>query len=299
MDTAVRIPAVPGSGGFTGGVGGSTNSSTNQNATAGNGPGGGAPGLTTAGAGGGSFTGNAYLVPLIGGSGGGGCNQGDGYFGPGGGAGGGAILIASSTQIIVSGTITADGGSGMEGCNIPFNPPSGGGSGGAIRLVSVTISGTGFISANGSDGAGGGPGRDRLEASTISFTGSFTDNNGGSVTQVSESNPLPLLVPTTLQPSVQVTKINGVPITENPFSFPDITINTASPVPVVITGHNVPLGTVPILYIFSDTQDQQAIPCPGGLSTGTLATSTCTMNIAYPYADSRGFVKATWSSTPP
>lgn len=297
--TAVRVPAPPGSGGFTGGVGGGTG--TGQNPTAGSGPGGGAAGTSSYGCGtGGTFSGNSFLVPLIGGSGGGGSTSSvSGQFSVGGGAGGGAILIASSTQIIVSGTVTADGGpSGPGGC-------AGAGSGGAIRLVSITISGSGFISSEGWSYGNGAienstAGYARLEATTISFAGSFDDlaNGFAFATNVAESNPLPLFVPTAVQPSVQVTQIDGMSITENPFSFPDVTINTGSQVPVVITGHNVPLGTVPYLYIYSDTSDQQAIPCSGGLA-GTLATSSCTVNIAYPFADSRGFVKASWSSTPP
>ncbi|HEY6271052.1 MAG TPA: hypothetical protein VIX19_03550 [Terriglobales bacterium] len=148
MLSSVRIPAAPGSGGFTGGVGG--NSSTNQNATGGSGPGGGAPDLVGGSGNGGNYTANSFLVPLIGGSGGGGCTA-SGLFGAGGGAaGGGAILIASSTQVIVSGTVTADGGSGVS--NIQA---SDGGSGGAIRLVSITISGSGFISADGFTYSGG------------------------------------------------------------------------------------------------------------------------------------------------
>ena len=125
LNTALRVPAVPGSGGFSGGVGGNT--TTNQNATAGSGPGGGAAGSVSGSpAGGGTFTGNRFLVPLIGGSGGGG-EYATGQFGPGGASGGGAILIASSTQINVPGTITADGGNGICG------------GGGAIRLVSNTV----------------------------------------------------------------------------------------------------------------------------------------------------------------
>jgi len=298
QDAAVRIPAVPGSGGFPGGIGGNT--ATNQNATAGGGPGGGAAGSTSSGnAGGGTFSGNQFLAPLVGGSGGGGTNT-SGQFGEGGGAGGGAILIASSTQISVTGIITADAGLGLlSGIDVQSGP----GSGGGIRLVSLTITGTGIISADGDSGSSRSPstaGYARLEATTISFTGGFDDTQGNALvfTKVAESSPLPLLTPTTVPPSVQVTSINGVKIKENPFSFPDITINTTSPVPVVITGHQVPVGTVPTLYIFSETQDQQALPCTGGL-VGTLANSTCTMNITYPYADSRGFVKATWSASPP
>ena len=80
---------------------------------------------------GGIFTGNRYLIPLTGGSGG----EGALYAGSwGGGAGGGAILLASSTLITVNGAINAFGGDGSG--NI-----AGAGSGGAIRLVAPTLSG--------------------------------------------------------------------------------------------------------------------------------------------------------------
>ena len=287
LDVDVRLPAVAGSGGYGGGVGG--NGSTSQNATAGSGPGGGAADLTGQGActWQGSFKGNQFLVPLVGGSGGGG-QQTSGQFGSGGGSGGGAILIASSTQIIVNGLISANGGNNGSGSYYAGN-----GSGGAIRLVSNTITGTGTLTALGGNTSpycspNNNPGRVRLEAYTLSFSGSL---NG---TPESQSNPLPLFIPTGPQPSIQVTSINGTSITENPFSFPDLTINTGSPIPLVITAHQIPVGTVPTLYVFSEGQDQQALPCTGGLQ-GTLTTSTCSMNITYPFGGSRGLVKATWT----
>ena len=295
VNTALRVPAAPGSGGFPGGVGGNT--MTNQSATAGSGPGGGGPGSTSGSPpGGGVFTGNRYLVPLVGGSGGGGVYA-TGQFGAGGGGGGGAILIASSTQILVPGTISADSGIGV------YAGGAGNASGGAIRLVSNSITASGTLSAEGGPTGGtygGAMGLIRLEASTINLTARLCNECYAGNTPLAESNPLPLLVPTTRQPSVQVTQINGMKIAENPARFPDVTIDTSSPVPVVITAHQVPVGTVPTLYIFSETQDQQPqpMPCPGGLQ-GTLATSTCTVNITYPPADSRGFVKAIWSAPPP
>src|SRR5437868_804413 len=67
-----RIVTVPGAGGFAGGAGGSRGT-TGLAAEAGQGPGGGAPSLPNVpDAKGGTFSGNRFLVPLIGGSGGGG-----------------------------------------------------------------------------------------------------------------------------------------------------------------------------------------------------------------------------------
>lgn len=75
--------------------------------------------------------GNALVMPLIGGSGGAGSN---GNPGQGGGGGGGAILIASSTSIVINGAIYATGGTGI-----------GYGSGGSVRLIAPTGGGNGTI----------------------------------------------------------------------------------------------------------------------------------------------------------
>lgn len=99
--------------------------------------------------------GSALLVPLVGGCGGGGTTGAPGVPGIGGGGGGGAILIASSTEIYVSGSIRVDGGDGATHPGIGtdnrcvgthhINP----GSGGAIRLVAPVVGGTGNLSATG------------------------------------------------------------------------------------------------------------------------------------------------------
>ena len=135
----------------------------------------------------------------------------------------------------------------------------------------------------------------RLEAYTISFTGSFNQTpyaEGVPFSNTAFAQTIPSVPP----PSLQVTKINGVAITENPFGFPDLIINTDQPVPVVITGHDVPLGTVPMLTILGETADQDNLPCTGGL-TGTLATSSCTMNVTFPYGGSRGLYVTTWQNS--
>ena len=78
----------------------------------------------------GGFTGNQFVVPLIGGSGGGG-------NGPtAGGAGGGAILVARSVSITGTGSILARGGNHLY--NSPVDRHSGGGAGGAIRLARLS-----------------------------------------------------------------------------------------------------------------------------------------------------------------
>lgn len=81
--------------------------------------------------------GGPLLVPLVGGSGGG------GMPGIGGGAGGGAILLASDTRVNITGTIRAVGGIG------DFATGFGHGSGGAVRIVAPVVSGNGLVDVRG------------------------------------------------------------------------------------------------------------------------------------------------------
>lgn len=172
--------SIPGPGGFAGGGRLST-----IGASVGLGPGGGSGGTdgdsaggsyATAGAGNVITYGNRFLLPLIGGSGSGSAFSVSTGIHIGGGAGGGAILIASSTRIVVNGSINADGGNG------PYSVTAGlggnGGSGGAIRLVSNEVAGIGMLSAQGGLNAGfartGGEGRIRIEAFARVFSGSST-----------------------------------------------------------------------------------------------------------------------------
>jgi hypothetical protein len=284
---AYRAPSEPGAGGYSGGV---ALAGTGQSATRGNGPGGGAAAIAPSPfGGGGTFSESSYLQPLIGGSGGGG-----GSSGYGGGAGGGAILIASSTMITIpsGGTIDARGGSN------PTTALGGGGSGGAVRLVSNTIAVTGtiyiaggtayFDSQNGTGKVNyGGPGIVRLEGFALSGVGQV--NGGTALTSFPYNLALPVGGPST----VSVTKVNNVSINANPFSFPDATITAGTAVPVVISGVNIPSGTTGNLNIYSENAADQVIPFT---LTGTLQSTTATVNVPYPSGGSRGFAKAVWTS---
>ena len=137
-------------------------------------------------------------------------------------------------------------------------------------------------------------GRIRLEGYTISSNLSF---NGTPVTQSTPLNNFyQVSIPTSPQPSLQVTSVKGHAISENPFIFPDITIDTDLPVPVVVTGHQVPIGTVPTLTILGESADQHNLQCPGGMQ-GTLATSTCTINLTFVFGGSRGLVWTSWQNS--
>ena len=229
--------SVPGTGGFYGGDPG----------LPGLGPGGGQPGQA------GQWVGPLSLVPIIGGSGGGGslgC--------PRGGGGGGAIAIASSTIITVFGLSRIDAGGGH-----PPNPcPAG--SDGAVRLVANSINVSGYIA-----GA-----VVRLEAplGQVSYTGL------GTPPVISTVNPV---ITPTRPPSITIVSIGGYPVPSysgSSFSTIDLLLPTQlqDPIPVVIQGTNVPVGS-PVAINFSGS--------PSATSTtanlaGTNATSTATVYVS-------------------
>ncbi len=280
--TLQRTVTVPGAGGYAGGypvasgVGG-----------AGAGPGGGtfcspynAPQVGESGV----FSGNQFLVPLIGGSGG-------GAMGPyGGGAGGGAILIASSTSIIGAGSIRATGGNDPT----PNYAISGTGSGGAIRLVAPSVTFSGLLNVSGgTPGArcrnGTNDGVIRIEAFQI-----------GSINKLGTlytATPFGLFLPSTSAgPTLRVVSVGGNPVAtllSGAFTMPDVTVNSNLPLAVSIAATNVPVGTIVTLTIFSENGPDQTIQSTP--LAGTLATSTATASVTLPSGFSKGFVKATFA----
>ena len=205
-------------------------------------------------------------------------------------------MIASTTVMSVPGAINASGaGSGYVYANYRCG---GGGSGGAIHLISTTLNqssnpGNPAIQASaGNPGCANGaassgastPGTIRVEACTFQAA-----PPAGAIT----STPTRLFLPTAPIPAILITSVNGIVFNANPITFPDIQISTASAVPVVITAHQVPPNTVPTLFIYSDNSEQQ-YTCPAGLQ-GTVDSSTCTINVPFPFGGSRGFVKVTWT----
>ena len=319
--------AVPGPGGYPGGVGWGGTGFTNGGGTdlrAGLGPGGG-PVVGHAGHGvqgpafanfGGAAYGNALLVPLRGGSGGGGA----GDFvtpGGGGGAGGGALRIFSTTSITVNGALTANGGNGgAEGTVATAGPnfsatSAGGGSGGSFHLIAPVISGTGTLSARG--GAQGGfadpaslaiylpiygqllfasPGRIRIDAAQRQFSGTSTP---GAVYGTPYNVPLPAGFP-----AVRVTSIGGIPVSASPSgeaATPDAVINDAGPVAVVIEARNIPPGTVVQVRVMSEAVADFVVNSTP--LDGTQQSSTATASVTFPPGFSRGLVRATWNPPSP
>lgn len=292
---ARRQVAIPGAGGYPGGAAGI---GTSAPPTAGEGPGAGV-GTNSCGfpafasANGGTFTGNRYLFPLVGGSGGAGIGS------LGGGGGGGAIIIASSTTITSnptsSGLISARGGNGA-----PSNFPSGGGgSGGAIRLVAPQIAGPAQLDVRGGGGSCpgsvGGAGLVRLEGFTISSSISFPAGS----TAVTTGTP----IPGTLKPksSIRITAIDDKPVPPNPtgsLQLPDVTISNGQAVVVTIEATGIPQGTVVTLQVYPQSpSDQTVIYLPTAQTTlsGTSQLSTGTATFTFPYGFSRGYVRATWT----
>lgn len=169
-DNGTSNPPVGGAGGpggYRGGVPGISGSPSGD----GQGPGAGLRGNSTTETGRGSYAskgpiligggarptdgeiyGSPLLVPLVGGSGGGGV---DGQPGLGGGGGGGAVLIASNTEIFIQGTGLIDVRGGGDANNA--------GSGGGIRLLAPVVRGTGTVNAFGGAGGWGGHGRIRVD----------------------------------------------------------------------------------------------------------------------------------------
>lgn len=298
----LRRPSVPGAGGYSGGVGGRVTDPPTMPAQPGSGPGGGAEGvLPTGNAGIGTFTGNQFLVPLVGGSGGGGgalnsTGQSTDSFGGGGGAGGGAILIASSVSIDGNASINARGGLGGAGQLVSscqsFLGGGGGGSGGSVRLVAPVLNLLGTIDVGPAPVGCGqqrtGDGRIRLEAFQFQSIGVLS----GPFTTSSPSN----VFLSTAPPSVRVSSVGGVPVPPNPtgsFQVPDTTITSSAAVTVSVEARNIPLGTILKLYFFSEngpdiTTDSTALQ-------GTIALSTATAQVTFPVGFSRGFVRATWT----
>ena len=320
--------AIPGPGGYPGGVGWGGTGFTNEGGSdlrPGLGPGGGRvkghaghagerPDFATIG---GAAYGNALLVPLRGGSGGGGAGSEFVPPGGGGGAGGGALRIFSTTSIAIDGMLTANGGNGgAEGTVATAGPnfsatSAGGGSGGSFHLIAPLISGTGTLSAKG--GAQGGfgdpaslaiylpiygqllfasPGRIRLDAVQRQFSGTSTPT---AVYGTPYNVPLPAGFP-----AVRVTSIGGIPVSASPTgeaATPDAVINDAGPVAVVLEARNIPPGTVVQVRVMSEAVADFVVNSTP--LDGTQQSSTATASVTFPPGFSRGLVRATWNPPPP
>lgn len=198
-------------------------------------------------------------------------------------------MIASSTQILINGTINANGGQP----GLATNQCAAGGSGGAIRLVSNAIAGTGTLTAAGGSTTqcrtAGGPGIIREESTSTFFTGSTSGT-------VAQSAPFRLLLPTAGSPTANVISINGISIAPNPNTFPDITINTSGTVPVVIQTQNIPSNATLTLTILDENNVADTVVQAPPVSNCTASNvCTTTVNVTFPLGGSYGLTKVTWT----
>jgi hypothetical protein len=312
--TTERVPAVPGPGGFPGGIGGNYRGDSRGAAQPGGGPGGGKAGANAESgwARGATTAGTTQLVPLLGGSGGGGGSTAEfEWWGAGGGAGGGALLISSGQGISIPapGQILSHGGAagsqnnGYNGCEGYLGGLGGSGAGGAIRLVAPMIQGDGNVYASyyhsnwntcSDSRVTGAVGRVRIEA--------FQNNWKFNLTSYTQGTPLNSFVPTTAPPSIQVTGIGGQTVDPEDitggFDVADYTIETNNPIEVTIQGRNVPVDTVPKLIITSLDGKDQVIDVPALKAlTGQPGMTYSTLMVKFPPGFSRGYVRATWTTT--
>lgn len=201
--------AEPGPGGYAGGLG---YQNTTSPSSGGQGMAGGSQGAV-----GGSHAtagqnntyplyGNPRVLPLVGGSGGGG----DVNAVIGGAAGGGALLLAVGGELSVNGYITAKGGLGINsGCCAYYS--AGSGSGGAIRLIAEKVTGSGYIHAVGGTVNAGGAGRIRIEARDVYANWDVQP----AATVVSPDTSVQLWLPT-IAPQVEIISIATVDVPSDP-----------------------------------------------------------------------------------
>lgn len=272
----VSVPARGGPGGYDGGLGGvPAGQGPSLLGTAGGGPGGGLPAnipnTTSITGGNGRHTGNAYLQPLFGGSGGGGTAVNRGVRGARGSGGGGAILISSSRDIVIRGYISANSGEG-ERPGDANSPTSGGlGSGGAIRLQADRIAVPGGLYAQAGTGNEAARGIVRLESYYRTITGSVPPDTHYSAPVVSSEADRPIS-------RVRITQVAGLPVTEPPsgdLRNPDVLFAADGEVTVTIAGEGLPDGTPVRLRLIASTgvlietpaADQPAIRLSGGTAS--------------------------------
>ncbi|MBX3746044.1 MAG: hypothetical protein KF833_12130 [Verrucomicrobiae bacterium] len=168
--------------------------------------------------------GSKYLLPLVGGSGGGGAAESQTHTGVytagvAGGGGGGAFLIAAD-RVRLTGRIEARGGAGelWDGIFGHGNRVVGGsGSGGAVRIVANRLEGNGIIHAGGGPSTtvgAGGAGRVRIDCIDDAFGGSL----GGVVSRGFQ--PVVFPAPDALGVSLRIAQVEEIAVEETAGSDP-------------------------------------------------------------------------------
>ncbi len=288
IDGTINLSGVqntPGPGGFRGGLFGSSTIL----GSAGGGPGGGQPNLTSGlNAGAGSYAtlgtrtntlsalsgpvyGNDRIIPLIGGSGGGAHQAVNGY------GGGGALLL------VVRGTLTLNGAIVANGATDNFLS-AGAGSGGAVRIICDQLGGTGSISAYCSTNVGtgnvGGLGRIRIERNNGTITGAGTlpapsYGTAGAVAKV---------WPDSTDPSLKVHTVGVLGVPADPLggmNAPDIEVTNEGPFNVVVHATNVPTDSSWSVVLKSGPRNGPYIETPMTLSSGNQSFSVWSASLTF------------------
>ena len=190
--------------------------------------------------------GNPSLIPLIGGSGGGGsADNSPSYVNYSGSGGGGAILIACALTFTLNGGILCNGG----GASVSATP--GGGSGGGIRVVAESLLGAGRLEALGGRSnqgkCDGGLGRIRIESVNTNSSLTYIVPDPSVLRLPSAATP-PIWMPDG-GPAVIIESINGLPAPADPrASFgavgPDIVLPQLTNTTVKILTTNVEPASV-------------------------------------------------------
>jgi len=137
--------------------------------------------------------GTAELIPLTGGSAGGGDTDTDEMTGTADGQGGGAIQISAGGQIVVEsdGSINVNGSGGVSN-----TPAAGAGSGGAILLEAPTVTVAGLLEANGGQGADADlDGEDPPDGGGIASDVACAGGHGSGAAQINGANGVEVSAP--------------------------------------------------------------------------------------------------------
>jgi hypothetical protein len=233
---------------------------------------------------GGGTYGSTRMIPLLGGSGGGGGGGTTQYRGGAGGGGGGAILIASSKTISIDGAMYANGAKGSVSENA-YAGHGGSGSGGSIHLIADIIKGNGLIQANGAgiasgsycDPGTGGAGRIRLEAWHFERE---VDTSPAATQAYYPYAAYPSDIP-----SLKISSIAGISVPDTAIGnnvSPDLILpaDTTSPVQIVVSASNFPVGTT--VTVKSLSQFGNIIRTASGALSGSTASSTASVSLDLP-----------------
>ena len=187
----------------------------------------------------------------------------------------------------LNGVVSANGGVGyLSYLDQGIGFFKGSGSGGAIRFVAPTIQGTGRIEIQGGVNCAQ-AGRIRVEAQTLggNLQYSPSPSEGLVRTNVNQLGPVwagstPALVNV---PTLTITSVGGMAAPSTPgglYSVADLTLppGTSNPVPVVVTGSNIPPGSVFTLILIP--QFAISPPINGTFSTGLTATVSIDLPLA-------------------